>query len=171
MSEDLNLFSLSDFRSRKMNLIAVLVLILTDIFIYLFGSDLKIQTDTNIHLVVHSFIIISLTAIVLSKEKIDDERSRLIRYSVFKLVFSVLVLGGVVSIFIISFLGIKDIPLLYIYYFFELIIVLTLCLKWYGMRKSPEWLYKESTSSESKNLFGLLTYLGLVFVVLYLLFF
>ena len=165
VSDAFNIFALGDYKYRRINLIGAAAFLVFDIIISLLHIDVEKMGHFNFHLVLHYFVVIGLVAANLSKEKIDDERSKEIRYVSFKLAFSFMILLAGIAIYFMGFLGKVQIPTIYIMYFAEVILALTLALNWFGMRYNPKWLFREPTSPKQYNTLMIVVYI-MMFVLL-----
>jgi hypothetical protein len=145
---DFNVFSLGNYRFRRMNLIVAPIILGIDLMIRLLHISYFWQHFFNVHIVLHLFLLIALISAVLSKEKTDDEVAQRIRYAAFKLTLSVFVMLAGLSVYVLNFLHIANVQLLPILYFLESSMVFYLILTYYSFRKTPSWIFKEPTSPQ-----------------------
>src|SRR6266540_3612245 len=96
------LTSLFDYKVKKHALISALVFFIVDKLIYLMHHD---YADSFVnHIRFNYLIALSLLIATSSKDKVDDERSMLIRYSILKSSFSFfVVVFGIMALFSNSF--------------------------------------------------------------------
>jgi hypothetical protein len=70
---DFNVFSLGDYKFRKLNLTVAPVILGVDILIRIFHLSYLWKGVLNVHVLLHFFFLIALISVVMSKEKTDDE--------------------------------------------------------------------------------------------------
>jgi hypothetical protein len=163
-----NVFSLGDYKFRRLNLIAACIFLLLDVFIHIAGISHLWKGFLDVHVVIHFFLLIGLVSAALSKEKIDDERSQMIRYATFKLTLSMLVCIGAVIVYMLSFFKIQEIPLLPVLYFFELSMVFYLLFTFIAFRRNPGWIFKEPTSPKVYFRLMLVIYISITVLLIFI---
>ncbi|MBN2395760.1 MAG: hypothetical protein JXC36_04765 [Candidatus Atribacteria bacterium] len=147
MKETLN--ALFDFRVRKHALIQTVVFFILDkLILYTKLGNLSIINNFYSNFI-NYMVCLGLLIAIGCRDKIDDERSMVIRYNVFKSSFGlfVIVFGFIaISPTIITSLSIRT-----ILYCIQGILVLHLVGIFLANRYNPEWLLKESKAPEFHN--------------------
>ncbi len=157
------LTSLFDYRVKKYALVTATIFITVDILTYVI-DDFYLNSFYH-HVLFHYFSLIALLSAVTSKDKIDDERSRQIRYSVFKntLSFSIVIIA-IAALFLAS-MSIKQISTLTIIYILEGMLILHLLLYHLGHRYNPKWLLIEDTAPIRYNRMMIGFFLVMILIV------
>lgn len=161
------LTTLYEHRIKKLGIITAAIMLVLDLLTYTIPCFHFIHYDH--HILLHYMIVLSLILAITSKDKVDDELSRTIRYSIFKntLTFSVVFIG--IATLILSTFGIEKISTLIILYFLEAMLVLHLVLYHLGLRYSPKWLLTEDTAPEHYNKLAIRFMVVMIVVVFFLL--
>lgn len=138
--------TLYDFKMKKFGIIIAAIMLIVDLASYLL-PDFHF-THYSHHILFHYMVLLGLIMAISSKDKVDDELSRQIRYSIFKntLIGSVTLIG--VSALVGSVFGLEKISTLLVIYYFEVVLVLHLVLYHLGHRYTPKWLLREETTSK-----------------------
>lgn len=144
-----NLTTLYDNRVKKIGFIAAGIMIILDISTYLIG-DLNL-TYYNHHLLFHYIIILSLVMVITSRDKVDDELSKQIRYSVFKITLPLVCLFAGIGALILSVFDIEQISTLIVLYLIEAVLLIHIILYHIGYRRSPAWLLSEKDAPDRFN--------------------
>lgn len=147
------LTSLYDYKVKKHALIFTIILFIVDKLLYLRNVQYVHSPDFPefLHIYLNYLIAIGLLTVVNSKDKEDDERSLLIRYSILKqsLGFFVIVFG-----FIALFSNVFKLPslsMLTILYCTQGLLALHAILVYLGNKYNPAWLFKEKTAPDNYN--------------------
>lgn len=143
------LTSLYDYKVKKHALIATIVFFLIDKIVYLLeGYYVNIHFH---HIMFNYLVVISLLTAANSKDKIDDERSMLIRYSVLKSSFGFFaIVFGIIALMSNQF-EIESLSMLTILYCIQGLLAVHVVLVYLGNRFNPSWLFKETTAPKDFN--------------------
>jgi hypothetical protein len=144
-----NLTTLFEYRVKKIGLICAGIILALDLITYLIPGFTFVHYDH--HILFHYMILVCLLTAVTSKDKLDDELSRQIRYSVFKNTLTLSVTLIAVSTMIMAVFGIERISTIIIVYFLEGMLGLHLLLYHIGHRYNHAWLLSEKTAPEFLN--------------------
>lgn len=142
------LTSLYDYRVKKHALIAAIVFFTVDKIIYLFGGYVTIH---NHHILFNYLTVISLLTAANSKDKIDDERSMLIRYSVLKSSFGFFVIVFGIIALLSNIFHVESLSMLTILYCIQGLLAFHIMLVYLGNKYNPSWLFKEKTAPDNYN--------------------
>ena len=166
------LTSLFSYRVKRFTLALAISLFLLDLVVMQFQNE-SVNSYTN-HIFIQYGVLISLLTATLSKDKIDDELSVRVRYSILKNTFSFIVVIFGISALILSRTSITSIRTLTIVYSLEALLVIHLVFYQLGVRYHPKWLLKEDTAPKRFNkvmIVMLSFYIGCVVLVLVLSYF
>lgn len=143
------LTSLFDYKVKKHALIASLVFFILDKIIYLFGSY---YVNIHFHHILFNYlVVISLITAANSKDKIDDERSMLVRYSVLKSSFGFFaIVFGIIAL-LSNIFHVESLSMLTILYCIQGLLVVHIALVYLGNRYNPSWLFKETAAPKDFN--------------------
>lgn len=135
------LTSLYNYKLKKFGFISASIMLVLDLGTYFIGN-LKLENYDH-HILFHYIILLSLVTVATSKDKMDDELSRKIRYSVFKITLTITSLIAGISALLLSVFDINSVPTLVVLYYFEGMFVIHIVLYYIGYRWSPKWLLRE----------------------------
>ena len=163
------LTGLFNHRVKKTAFVVAPLLFAMDISTYLIpGFPMN---DSFQHILLNYGVILSLITIIGSRDKIDDELSRTIRYSVYKQTLHwTLAILCITTLFLAAF-DITTLPTLIICYILEGVLILHIILYQIGIKYSPRWLLEEKEVPEhrSRAITGLLIAMTVVLILLYVL--
>lgn len=143
------LTSLYDYKVKKHALIAAAIFFIIDKIIYLLESYYEYIFIHHIFL--NYLVVFSLLMAASSKDKVDDERSLLIRYSVLKQSLSLFVLVfGIIAMFSNIF-HVESLSMLTILYCIQGLLAVHIVLVYLGNKYNPSWLFKEKTAPDNYN--------------------
>ncbi len=163
------LTALFDYRVKRFTLVSACLVFAIDMIIHQFGNEfLNLH---KYHVLFQYLVLLSLMCAVGSKDKIDDELSKEVRYGIFKTTFSVVIaLFGILAV-ILSSSSITSLNTLTIMYCLEGIMVVHLILYYFGIRYHPQWLLKEETAPKEFNMLMVgfvIVFFFLILLVIYL---
>ena len=159
------LTALFDYRVKRFTILFAIFIFILD-FILQYIDNQSINTFEH-HIMFHYLIILSLMGAVGSKDKIDDELSKEVRYGILKTTFSVaIVMFGILAL-ILSGQSITTLSTLTIMYCLEGIMVVHLILYYFGVKYHPKWLLNEKTAPKRINtmMIGMLIGLFILFLL------
>ncbi len=143
------LTSLYDNNVKRHALISVAIFFIVDKIIYLLEGYFEYIFIHHIFL--NYLVVFGLLIAASSKDKVDDERSLLIRYSVLKQSLSLFVLVfGIIAMFSNIF-HIESLSMLTILYCIQGLLAFHIILVYLGNKYNPSWLFKEKTAPQNFN--------------------
>ncbi|MBN1597681.1 MAG: hypothetical protein JW894_05265 [Bacteroidales bacterium] len=157
-----NITTLFDNRVKKYWIITAAMVFIVDILTH-YRGDFYISCYFY-QVFFHYIVLVSLAVAVQCKDKIDDELSRQVRYSIFKNTLSFTIIILAILVLFLTSSGIEKISTIVIIYILEGILILHLILYHIGHRYSPKWLLSEETAPERFNK------MMITFLVLFLVF-
>jgi hypothetical protein len=158
--------SLYDYKVRKHALIFALVNFLADKLIYLSGES---YLNSGFHHILFNYLVcLGLLIAVNCKDKMDDERSMIIRYSIFKNTFSyIIILFGVIALFMGNAEN-SQVSVMTILYCLQGILLLHMIFIVLANKYNPSWLFKENTAPKNYNQMMIGFMYGFYFIMLVL---
>jgi cation transport ATPase len=162
MNNSYNLFALGNYRFRILNLIFAAVFLAIDILTYLLRLDQYFTSRLNIHVYLNFMVLVSLVAVVSSRQKNDYEMAQKIRYAINKVTINFMVSLAALAIYFLSIFSIMTISVIYILYYMEFMLLLNILFSWLGTRYAPSWLFREPTSPETYNRMMLRLYVAII---------
>jgi hypothetical protein len=143
------LTAMFDYRVKKQAIILSIIFFIVDKLTYI-NNDWYANSYSN-HIFFNYLIVLGLLTAIGSKDKIDDERSRLIRYSILKNSIALfVVIFGITALFSGQF-GIKSLSMITILYCLQGILVIHILSLFLANKYNPAWLFKETTSPKDYN--------------------
>ena len=149
-----NLSSLNENYVKRIGLIFASIFIVMEIVAHITGVIEKLDVQ-NINI----YLLLSLSLAAFSKEKIDDERLKAIRYFSLKLTFNLLIVS-----LAINYLLKSNIETIYIAISSLIIYLIVFNL---ANHFNPEFIFKEETKTNKKNikfLVGIMIFIGIGFL-------
>ena len=148
------LTSLFDYKVKRHSLILAIIFLVLDKVIY--ANFLGSSTYFN-HIFFNYIIVVGLLTAINCKDKVDDERSMMLRYGILKNTIGIFVVFfGIIALFSgNSFVADKNLipqslSMLTILYFIEGILTLHIILYYLANKYNPSWLFKEKTVNDSR---------------------
>lgn len=159
------LSSLFNYRVKRFALLLGTAVFIADMIIHQFSNHvLNIHEH---HIMLQYLVMLSLIVAISSKDKIDDELSKEVRYGIYKQTFAIaMAVFGILALFL-STEDITTINTLTVMYCLQGIMVVHLVLYYFGVKYHPEWLLNEKTAPKHYNrmMVGMLIGITLVFVL------
>jgi hypothetical protein len=161
-----NLTSLFSYQVKIQALIQAAIIVVLDKVIYLAGG---VYINSRFyHIFFNYLVVLALLTAVNSKNKIDDERSMFVRYSILKSTFGLfVVLFGIIAL-LSDMLEIDSLSMLTILYCIESLLVFHLIAVFLANKYNPAWLFKENTAPKNYNQMMIGLFYGFYFILLIL---
>ena len=143
------LTALFDYRVKRFAILFAIFIFILDVILQQIDNQ-SINAFEH-HIMFHYLIILSLMAAIGSKDKIDDELSKEVRYGIYKHSFSIAIaMFGILALFL-STQSITTLNTLTIMYCLQGTMVIHLILYYFGVKYHPEWLLNEKTAPKDYN--------------------
>lgn len=149
-----NLSALNAYSAKRLGILFASIFIVIEIVAKITGT---LET-IDIHLM-NLYIVGALSLAVFSKEKIDDERTQIIRYFAVKTSFKLLILG-LAALYVLKI----NIELIYIAISSLILYLIIFYLSNYF---NPGFIFKEETKSNKNNIkgiIGIMIFIGVIYL-------
>lgn len=149
-----NLSALNQHYVKRLGVLLASLFIIIEIVAKLTGTLEEIDVR-----LINLYILVALSLTVFSKEKIDDERTKIIRYFAIKMSYRLLI-AGLATIYMLSY----GIDLIYIAISSLIIYLLIFYLANY---LNPSFIFKEETKTNKgsiKLIVGVMIFIGIAFL-------
>jgi hypothetical protein len=142
------LSSLFNYRVKRFAILFAIFVFILDMILHQFQNQLNVHEH---HILLQYIVMLALMTAISSKDKIDDELSKEVRYGIYKHSFSIAIaMFGILALFL-STQSITTLNTLTIMYCLQGTMVIHLILYYFGVKYHPEWLLNEKTAPKDYN--------------------
>lgn len=159
------LSSLFNYRVKRFAILWAIFIFILDMILHQVNNQ-QLNTHEN-HIMLQYVVMLALITAISSKDKIDDELSKEVRYGIYKQTFGIAIAMFGILAYILSIECITTVNTLTIMYCLQAIMVVHLVLYYFGVKFHPEWLLKEKTATKEYNrtMIGVLIFIFLMFLL------